>query len=153
MADRLPQTIKCGDGATGYGEVTSISATYRWIDEIGYGKAHDDAVDELDQRDAQKKAELADKINKWIDRVRCVDSNACQKCRKDMPFDVQPVDVESEDKVHKLTGRPLKKGTLSLERTYKITSGYVRCMCPGQIIVAARIVQQPATEAKRRRRS
>jgi len=152
MADRLPQTIKCGDGDTGHGEVTSISATYKWIDEIGYGRAHDDAVAELDQRDAQNKAEVVDKVNRWIEKVRCVDSSACQKCHKVMPFDVQAADVESEDKVHKLTGSPLKKRTLSLARTYKITSGYVRCMCPGQIIVAARVVQQPMTQAKRRRR-
>ena len=135
MADNLVKTIKCGEYARGSGEVTSPrSATYKWTDSIGYGRAHDNAVYELDAHDAACKAELAEKVNKWLKSVKCVASEHCKTCSIARPNDVQPFEVTWEDNVSQ-KGNSTKAGELSIQRIYKVGTGYVRCMCKGTIVV------------------
>lgn len=145
MADDLVKTIKCGNSVTGYSEVTSRpSRTFPWTDSVGYGRALGYAVEDLNQYDAACKQQVIDKVNKWMDSVKCVESNHCKQCKKYKPNTVRPDDVEQEDKVHKMTGNSLKKGTISMERTYKVRSGPVRCLCPGQVVKGVSVAYRPA---------
>lgn len=112
------------------------SQTFSWTDEIGYGVAYKNAVDDLNQYDNGCKNDVTDKVNQWIETVKCVNSEHCEECGPPKrPFHVHPEDVNTDDKVHQETGRHLTKGTISLERTYKVQSGAVRCQCPGHVVV------------------
>ena len=149
MADNLVKKIKCGDSATGFAEVTSHpSRTYSWTDSVGNGRAVKNAVNDLDDYDAACKKAVVDKVNDWMDSVKCVKSSHCNKCKKHKPYPVRLEDVEVEDKVHKETGNPVKKGTISMERTYKVRSGPVHCVCPGQVVIARSVAYRPVTGGK-----
>ena len=148
MADDLVKTIQCGRSATGFAEVTSRpSRTFPWTDSVGYGRAVSNALDDLKQYDDGCKKEVIDKINEWMDRVKCVPSKQCKQCKKVEPNMVRPEDVEQEDVVHNQTGHTLKKGTISMKRNYKVRSEAVRCMCRGQVVVGISVTYQPAAKS------
>jgi hypothetical protein len=136
MADRLPATVKCGDSVSGFASVTSPpSNTFSWTDEIGYGRAYGNAVDDVKTNDDKCMSELEQKVNDWLEHgVKCVPSEQCNNCRLARPNYIHRHDIYWEDAPAKV-GRPLKSGSLSVTRTYSVTTDRVRCLCPRTIII------------------